>query len=210
LTTQQIEELAARHSRALRPVSPLEQTETLAQTPAASISWKEETHPTGVGPALPPHEEESRLFQKVITLETRVAQLSDQLAGLAMHLLQQRDHTLERRLSTLGTALYWMQGGSPSFSLSPQSASGLAQEPPPAREEPTRPPHPAEARSRERRPPLIEYYQGRYVLVSSQEGELDVEPDSLEWFAWLASLSSFRFVGKPGRFSACRDCAHGQ
>ena len=29
-------------------------------------------------------------------------------------------------------------------------------------------------------------------------------PDSPEWFAWLASLTSFRFVGQSGRFSARR------
>ena len=34
-------------------------------------------------------------------------------------------------------------------------------------------------------------------------------PDSPEWFAWLASLTSFRFVGKLGRFSAYRDYDRG-
>jgi hypothetical protein len=55
-------------------------------------------------------------------------------------------------------------------------------------------------------PPLIEYSkQGTYVIVSSQEGELHLEPDSPAWFEWLATLSSFRFVGKQGRFSAYRE-----
>jgi len=61
-----------------------------------------------------------------------------------------------------------------------------------------------------RMPPLIEYSaQGTYVIVSSQEGELSLVPDSREWFDWLASLSSFRFVGKLGRFTAYRDSKHG-
>jgi hypothetical protein len=30
-------------------------------------------------------------------------------------------------------------------------------------------------------------------------------PDSREWFEWLATLSSFRFVGKPRRFTAYRE-----
>jgi hypothetical protein len=53
--------------------------------------------------------------------------------------------------------------------------------------------------------PLIEYgAQGTYVVICPQEGELHLSPDSPEWFAWLASVSSFRFVGKLGRFTACR------
>jgi hypothetical protein len=42
------------------------------------------------------------------------------------------------------------------------------------------------------------------VVICPQEGELHLSPDSPEWFAWLASLSSFRFVGRRGRFTACR------
>jgi hypothetical protein len=39
---------------------------------------------------------------------------------------------------------------------------------------------------------------------SPEEGELHITPDSPEWFAWLASLASFRFAGQAGRFSARR------
>jgi len=57
--------------------------------------------------------------------------------------------------------------------------------------------------------PLIEYSKpGVYVIVSSQEGELHLEPDSPAWFDWLATLSSFRFVGKQGRFTAYREAKH--
>jgi hypothetical protein len=42
------------------------------------------------------------------------------------------------------------------------------------------------------------------VLICPKQGELTITPDSPEWFAWLASLSSFRFVGRSGRFSARR------
>jgi len=65
-------------------------------------------------------------------------------------------------------------------------------------------PHPAESRRR-RLIPLIEYgAAGCYVVICPQEGDLHLCPDSPEWFAWLASVSSFRFVGKGGRFTACR------
>jgi hypothetical protein len=42
------------------------------------------------------------------------------------------------------------------------------------------------------------------VIISSQEGELHLAPDSAEWFAWRARISSFRFVGQQGRFTAYR------
>jgi len=54
-------------------------------------------------------------------------------------------------------------------------------------------------------PALIEDgAQGSYVIISSQEGELPLVPDSAEWFEWLATISSFRFVGQQGRFTAYR------
>lgn len=42
------------------------------------------------------------------------------------------------------------------------------------------------------------------MLIAPEEGELAIVPDSPEWFEWVASLSSFRFVGRSGRFSARR------
>jgi hypothetical protein len=54
-------------------------------------------------------------------------------------------------------------------------------------------------------PALIEDgVQGTSVIISSQEGEVHLTPDAAEWFEWLASISSFRFVGKPRRFTAYR------
>jgi len=53
--------------------------------------------------------------------------------------------------------------------------------------------------------PLVEYgAAGRYVLICPKDGEVHITPDSAEWFAWLTSLSSFRFVGQSGYFSARR------
>jgi len=60
--------------------------------------------------------------------------------------------------------------------------------------------HPAEQLARSRRPPLIEYCaSGIYVIISSQDGEVHLEPNSRAWFDWLATLSSFRFIGPVGR-----------
>ena len=53
--------------------------------------------------------------------------------------------------------------------------------------------------------PLVEYgTQGKYVVISPERGRLSFEPDSPEWFAWLSTLPSFRFVGQHGRFTAFR------
>ncbi len=54
--------------------------------------------------------------------------------------------------------------------------------------------------------PLIEYgVQGRYVVICPARGLLALEPDTPAWFAWLETLSSFRFVGHLGRFTAHRE-----
>lgn len=54
--------------------------------------------------------------------------------------------------------------------------------------------------------PLVESAsEGHYVVLCPKQGLLPLEPESPEWFAWLASLSSFRFVGKYGRLTAHRE-----
>jgi hypothetical protein len=54
--------------------------------------------------------------------------------------------------------------------------------------------------------PLVEYAtQGGYVIICPEHGLLTFEPDSPDWFTWLATRSSFRFVGHSGRFTAHRE-----
>ena len=53
----------------------------------------------------------------------------------------------------------------------------------------------------------IEYLRGtenRYLVFAEGGHAQGFAPNTPEWFAWLASLSSFRFVGRDGRFSARR------
>jgi hypothetical protein len=40
------------------------------------------------------------------------------------------------------------------------------------------------------------------VVICPKGGVLPFEPDSPEWFAWVAQQSSFRFVGHGGHFTA--------
>jgi len=51
--------------------------------------------------------------------------------------------------------------------------------------------------------PRVEYgEQGHYVVICPRRGVLPFEPDTEEWFAWVAEQDSFRFVGKRGHFTA--------
>jgi hypothetical protein len=53
--------------------------------------------------------------------------------------------------------------------------------------------------------PLVEYGTGgKYVVITPELGLLDFEPDSQEWFAWLSTLTSFRFVGPHGHLTVHR------
>ena len=51
--------------------------------------------------------------------------------------------------------------------------------------------------------PRVEYgEQGHYVVICPKQGLLPFEPETAEWFSWLATQSSFRFVGQCGRLTA--------
>jgi len=51
--------------------------------------------------------------------------------------------------------------------------------------------------------PRVEYGGERgYVVICPKKGLLPLEPDTQEWFAWVAQQDSFRFVGKMGHFTA--------
>ena len=51
--------------------------------------------------------------------------------------------------------------------------------------------------------PRVEYgEQGHYVVICPKKGLLPLEPDTQEWFAWVAQQDSFRFVGQAGYFTA--------
>ncbi len=46
------------------------------------------------------------------------------------------------------------------------------------------------------------------MVICPEHGLLTLEPDTPEWFAPLATLSSFRFVGTSGRLTAHREVQH--
>ena len=187
LTLPQVQQLAGSHGRTLQlhPVPPLgsggpstvcEESEPLTSPLCAS---------------------EADLQRQLISLQAQVVLLQQQLAHLTSLLLlgpQTSGEQVRTSLAALMPPTGLLQPSSPAH---PQKGETSQAESAPR-------PHPAESR---RRPllPLIEYgAAGSYVVICPQQGELHLLPDSPEWFAWLASVSSFPFVGQCGRFTACR------
>ncbi len=203
-------EVARLHSRPFPHLSAVPALER----DAASALAKEQAMPLPAHEAEPAHRAAllsapcaslADLLQQLAQLHTQVATLQHQLAGLALELLQERTGRYEQRLRTLeGLVSQPLE----SFQAPQQTgvAGPLAPSPRPARRL-----LPAEVRARSRVTALIEYgAQGQYVAVCPKLGVLSLVPDSPEWFDWLASLTSFRFVGPAGRFSACRASQRGQ
>jgi hypothetical protein len=199
-------EVASRHSRPLPELS----SGAALERDAASAVAEEPVKPLPVHEAtaawLPaPSAALTDLLQQLAQLHTQVATLQQQLTGLALEVVQERTGRYEQRLRTLeglvSQPLEALQAPEQN-----EVAGALASSPRPERRL-----LPAEVRARSRVTALIEYgAQGQYVAVCPRQGVLSLVPDSPEWFDWLASLTSFRFVGPAGRFSACRASEKGQ
>ncbi|MFL5706030.1 MAG: hypothetical protein ACJ8AG_24865 [Ktedonobacteraceae bacterium] len=204
VTEEQIQQVAVLHSRPL--YSPATTGPVMPQEPAL-LTLEPETGYQQTAQALPMFfSQETELIQRLLSLETRVVTLQEQLAQLALTLLQERERSFERRITVLESLMQPLVGRQMPDPPTPEAE----QEPPGPRRVP-RPLHPVEQLARSRRPPLIEYSaQGSYVIISSQEGEVHLEPNSRAWFDWLATLSSFRFIGPVGRFTAHRGYKQGQ
>ena len=174
LEAEQVQTLARLHGRVLQPPA-------AASVAAATTSETQKMVPS----AAPDADLRARLAQ----VEAQVATLQAQLIDLTLQLLREREQRLPvpeaERLSAKP----------PAGSFAPAVPRQLVL--------PALGCHPTEKQT----PlvPLIEYgAEGRYVVVCPKQGELSITVDSPEWFAWLASLSSFRFIGRSGRFSARR------
>jgi hypothetical protein len=187
LTLPQVQQLAGSHGRTLQ----------LYPAPAlgsgGSTAVCEEPQPL----TSPVCASEADLQRQLISLQAQVVLLQQQLAQLTSVLLLGPQTSVEQVRASLAALLPSTASLRPASPALPQQQEFSQAESGPR-------PHPAESR---RRPllPLIEYGAGgSYVVICPQQGELHLHPDSPEWFAWLASVLSFRFVGKCGRFTAYR------
>jgi hypothetical protein len=142
---------------------------------------------------------EADLRHQVTRLQAQVTTLSQQVAELALALLRDWGAQGSERTSQK-TPLSSLMAQLPSV---PQ-ADAAALTPPPPVAVPSevvaeRAPAPSRALA------LIEYWaEGTYGIISPTQGVLTLVPDSPAWFDWLATLSSFRFLGQQGRLSASR------
>ncbi len=199
LTMQQVQQVAMLHVRPLP--SPVSAPSALAE--AAPGQPESEAQLLEAATLLPTSvSQEADLRKQLSCLETKMTTMQEQLAQLALSLLREREVRYEERLRALEVLL------PPTLGLPacpPVPHAPVAGEHPQDPSTSGRPLHPAEQRARSRLIPLIEYTaSGQYVVICPELGELALLPDSPEWFAWLVTLSSFRFVGQQGRFTAYR------
>jgi hypothetical protein len=141
------------------------------------------------------------VLQQLAQVQAHVATLQHHLVRLTLDLLPERTGNADQQLQPLAV-------------LASQPLASVQQLQQATMENPSPPEHrllPVEVRARSRVTALIEYgAQGQYVAVCPRLGVLSLVPDSPQWFDWLASLTSFRFLGPAGRFSACRASEKGQ
>jgi DNA-binding transcriptional MerR regulator len=211
LTEEHLQEVARLHGRPLQSLA----SAALLDAPSSPSLPQRQPKPSPADEREPPQTasflpalcvSEADLIQKLSCLETKVVTLQEQLTQLALVLLQERERSVEHRLTALESLLQPLVGRQLSAPPTPEAE----QEPPWTLPGP-RPLHPVEQLARSRRPPLIEYSApGIYVIISSHEGEVHLQPNSRAWFDWLATLSSFRFIGPVGRFTAHRGYKQGQ
>src|SRR2546429_2379023 len=187
LTSEQVYHLAALHGHPIQPrvsalqepvgeASALHHLEKLVHLDRASVLADK----TGAAPLL----EDADVIKKLSSLETQVVLMQQQLAQLALELLQERELRFESRLRTL-EGLIQQTGEQQACRQEIPPLAGDAK--PDAQPNQGRRLHPAEQRARSRALPLIEYgAHGSYVMISPPEGALHLTPDSAEWFDWLA------------------------
>ena len=188
-------ELARRHARRLPEVA---EALSSSEESARSLPTNEANlaPPAALWPT--PSPPEATLIQHLISLETRIVTLQEQFAQLALALLEEREQGYEQRITTLEALLHSaLEGAQQADDLAASQGVLLSRR---------QCLHPADQRARSRATALVEYSsQGRYVLVCPHQGEQTLAPDSPQWFEWLATLPSFRFIGQAGRFSAYRE-----
>jgi hypothetical protein len=199
LTQEQVQHLAALHGRSLRPHAALSLATPVEIFPLGAPLASTQTETVR---CIIPQQIEADLIEKVTLLERSVARMQEHLANLALQLLEERTLRYEQRLHTLEGLIEPMRG-----QQAPQQRREMREQPTRQDADPSqeRRPRSAKQQAPSRVIPLIEYgANGTYIVICPELGELPLTPDSPEWFAWLATLSSFRFLGQQGRLSASR------
>ena len=139
---------------------------------------------------------------QITTLPAELLSLPEQLSGMQAQLA-----ALQQQVADL-TRLLEQHGPEPAIPLVATKPTSTAKRPPKhTRSAPrSRPAASATAKTPPKPThviPRVEYgSSGRYVVICPKQGLLPLEPDTQEWFAWVAAQDSFRFVGQWGHFTA--------
>jgi len=199
VTREHIEHLAVTHHRALSASS-----ELLFSAPSSASSASSEESQASVwssvgsevsGPI-------SALTQQLCSLQAQVLTLQQQLALLTGQLQEELQWRTSRITLSAESSPDKSAESSPDKSAESSPDKSAKSSPDKSAESV---PASIDRRKHPRVLPLVEYgAQGNYVVISPEEGLLSFELDSPEWFAWLSTLPSFRFVGKGGHFTAFR------
>ena len=203
-------EMASLHNRPLPDLSSVAALEkdtasSFAEECATPLPAHQAEHACCAAALAAPAASLADLLQQLSHLQTQVATLQHHLVRLTLELLQERTGDSQQRLLPLEALVSQILGPVHAPEQTPLAGLPVPSHPPERRL------LPAEVRARSRVTALIEYgAQGQYVAVCPRQGVLSLVPDSPQWFDWLASLTSFRFVGPAGRFSACRASEKGQ
>lgn len=203
LTSEQVQQLAALHARPLQsPASAAAGLQQEASLLASTLSPPVPTQAseTPLACATPAFTEEAELRKAVSALEAKVMTLQEHMTQLSLELLRERSERYERRLGSLEVLL---SQSSPCLPAKPERVPVVDHH----QVRPSqRSPHPGELPARARVLPRVEMgAAGSYGFICPHEGELSFPADSQDWFEWLCSLSSFRFLGQSGRFTAYRE-----
>jgi hypothetical protein len=191
LSSAQIEQLASTHRRVLTPV----------ELPLSPATADRRLHPAS--DVLPDVSAPlTDLTKQMISLQEQVAMLQHQLTLLMQQLQKEQKWRISQTSMLKEKSLESSLDKSPDKSLESSLDKSLEK----ASARTVAKPASIERRKRSHVLPLVEYgTQGQYVVICPQQGLLDFSPDSAEWFAWLSTLSSFRFVGLHGHLTVHRD-----
>ncbi|GHO63566.1 hypothetical protein KSC_024580 [Ktedonobacter sp. SOSP1-52] len=138
----------------------------------------------------PPQEPSASL----VHLQQLVETLQLQVSQLALDLLQERRRREEQEQKTRQILL----------SSQPSASKEASPKDPHMQDPPKLAPSSRKGRPRALIPLIAVQSDGSYLVVCPQHGELHIPPDSRQWFTWLDTLSSFRFLGRQGRLSTYR------
>lgn len=198
LTSAQIQQLATTHRRVLPDFEPLHCRAEVIPLPPPTAGMSASLAPDILPDFFPPVTD---LTMHLSSLQAQVVMLQHQLTLLTQQLQKEQ----EWRASQASTFKDKSLESSSDKSL--ESSLDKSLESSPEKESARSEVNTASIDRRKHRSvlPLVEYGAGgKYVVISPGQGLLQFEPDSPEWFAWLSTQISFRFVGVSGHLTVHR------